>query len=132
MPEPATPPTGPDATPAIDASVAMWNGPEEARRAELIAAAWTEDGAYVDPLAQASGHDGLNAMVTELRGQFPGHVIARTTGIDAHHGLVRFSWELVADDGAVTVAGLDVGIVAEDGRLSRIGGFFGPLPELDA
>jgi hypothetical protein len=130
MTDTTTSPTDTDATPAIDAYVAMWNEPDEARRAELIAAAWTEDGAYVDPLAQASGHDGLNAMVTELRGQFPGHVIARTTGIDAHHGLVRFGWHLAGADGTVAVEGIDVGIVADDGRLSRMGGFMGPLPPL--
>jgi hypothetical protein len=37
-------------------------------------------------------------------------------------------WELVGPDGAVALAGLDVGEVAADGRLRRIVGFFGQLP----
>ena len=39
MTDTTTSPTETGATPAIDAYVAMWNEPDEARRAELIAAA---------------------------------------------------------------------------------------------
>ena len=69
-------------------------------------------------------------MVTQLRGQFPGHVIACTTGIDAHHGLVRFGWHLAGADGTVAVEGIDVGIVAEDDACPASAGFLGPLPPL--
>jgi hypothetical protein len=31
----------------------------------------------------------------------------------------------------VTLEGIDVAIVADDGRLASLAGFFGPLPELD-
>ena len=64
--------------------------------------------------------------------QFPGQRFVRTSGIDAHHGLVRFEWALVDEGGAASVTGLDVGIVADDGRLSRIAGFFGPAPERES
>jgi len=47
----------------------------------------------------------------------------------AHHDQLRFAWELAAPNGAVTVAGIDVGALASDGRLHRITGFFGELPE---
>jgi hypothetical protein len=120
-----------DLTQTVDAYIAMWNEPDPDRRAQLIARAWADDGAYVDPLAQAAGHEELNAMVTELRAQFPGHSINRTTGLDAHHSLVRFGWSLTDGDGNAAVEGIDVAIVAPDGRLSRIGGFFDPLPPLD-
>lgn len=49
-------------------------------------------------------------------------------GVDTHHGHLRFAWELVGPDGQVAVAGVDVGELAEDGRLRRIVGFFGDLP----
>lgn len=125
--------TGSDALVAtVDHYFAMWNATDEDTRRAAIASAWTEDGAYVDPLVQATGYDELVAMVAGVQEQFPGQTFRRTSGIDAHHGLVRFSWQLVADDGAVTVDGIDVGIVADDGRLSRIGGFFGPLPDPEA
>jgi hypothetical protein len=121
-----------DHTATIDAYLAMLNETDPERRATLTAQAWTEDGAYVDPLLEAAGHAALSDMAAGVHAQFPGQRFVRTSGIDAHHGLVRFGWELGDGNGTVTVAGIDVGIVAPDGRLSRIAGFFGPLPELES
>jgi len=67
-------------------------------------------------------------MVTGVQARFPGHRFRRVSGIDIHHDQLRFAWELVAPDGAVVVAGIDVGVLAADGRLRRITGFFGALP----
>jgi hypothetical protein len=50
------------------------------------------------------------------------------SAVDAHHAELRFGWELAAPDGAVVVAGIDIGELAPDGRLRRITGFFGELP----
>ncbi len=66
-----------------------------------------------------------------MKTHFPGHSFRRTTGIDAHHEFVRFGWELVGPDGAVAIAGYDVGELADDGRLRRITGFFGDPPALE-
>lgn len=118
-----------DITPTIDAYLAMWNEEDPAKRAELVEQAWTTDARYRDPLLEADGHDGLDAMVAAVHGQYPGHRFRRTSGVDAHHDAARFGWELVAPDGSVTVAGIDVAQVASDGRLDAITGFFGPLPD---
>ena len=128
----ATTDIAPDHTATINAYFGMLNETDPQRRAELAREAWTEDGSYVDPLLEAAGHAGLSDMAAGVHAQFPGQRFVRTTGIDAHHGLVRFGWELGDGEGTVTVAGLDVGIIGPDGRLSRIAGFFGPLPERDA
>jgi hypothetical protein len=45
-----------------------------------------------------------------------------------HHEHLRFAWRLVAPDGTIAVAGIDVADVAPDGRLARVVGFFGDLP----
>lgn len=121
----------PDHTATVDAYFAMLNETDAHRRVAAAAQAWTEDGAYVDPLQEATGHEALCDMAAGVHARFPGQRFVRTSGIDAHHGLVRFGWELGDGEGTVTVAGIDVGIVAPDGRLSRIAGFFGPLPERD-
>lgn len=121
-----------DHTATVDAYIAMLNETDPRRRAALAELAWTEDGSYVDPLLEARGHAGLSDMAAVVHAQFPGQHFVRTTGIDAHHGLVRFGLELGDGEGTVTVAGIDVGIIAPDGRLSHIAGFFGPLPERDA
>lgn len=114
----------------VDTYFDIWNEPDPGRRAQLIERAWAPDGHYVDPLLDAAGHDGLNAMVAGVRRQFPGHRLRRQSGVDAHHGLVRFAWDLAGADGTVAVAGIDVGVVGADGRLQRIAGFFGDPPPL--
>jgi hypothetical protein len=60
---------------------------------------------------------------------FPGHALRRVSGVDEHHGYFRYGWELVAPAGDVVLAGVDVGELGSDGRLTRVTGFFGPLPE---
>jgi hypothetical protein len=118
-----------DITTTVDAYLAMWNEEDPGRRADLIEQAWTTDGSYLDPLLEADGYAALDTMVAAVHAQYPGHRFRRTSGIDAHHDQVRFGWELAAPDGAVTVAGVDIGTVAFDGRLRSITGFFGELPE---
>src|SRR5438552_4460537 len=98
----------------VDTYLAMWNETDPTRRAGLIARAWTEDGHYVDPMLEAEGHAALGEMVAGVQTQFPGHRFRRTSGVDCHHDQVRFGWELVAPEGAVVVAGIDVGRLALD------------------
>ncbi len=116
----------------VDTYIEMWNETDVARRAELIASAWTDDGAYTDPLLEATGPAAISEMVDAVHAQLPGHRFRLTTGIDSHHDHHRFGWELAATDGTVAVEGIDVAQLAPDGRLVRITGFFGALPELGA
>jgi hypothetical protein len=117
-----------DPATTVDTYLAMWNETDTARRAEHIGSAWAPGGRYVDPVLEAEGHAALSEMVAGVQAQFPGHRFRRVSGIDAHHDQVRFAWELAGPDGAVTVAGIDIGTVAPDGRLYSIAGFFGELP----
>ena len=74
---------------------------------------------------------GAHSSFTQTQGEqarFPGHRFYRTSGVDVHHDQLRFAWELRGSDGAVAAAGIDVGGLASDGRLSRITGFFGEVP----
>ena len=119
-------------TSCIDLYIDMWNEEDAARRASLIAAAWTEDASYVDPLLEADGHAGLSEMVATVHGHYPGYRFRRRSDVDVHHDRVRFAWDLVKPDGEVFVAGIDVGEVAHDGRLRRITGFFGDLGDTAA
>ena len=61
-----------------------------------------------------------------------GSQLSRSSEIDEHHRHFRFAWELVASDGSVAIAGLDVGELTENGRIARITGFFGDLPTVNA
>ena len=117
-----------DLTATVDGYLDAWTEPDPARRGELIAQVWAEDGRLVDPPLTGEGHDGISEMAAAMQQHYPGHQFRRTSGVDAHHDYLRFAWELVGPDGAVALTGLDVGELAGDGRLKRITGFFGELP----
>ena len=118
-----------DVTTTIDAYVAMWNETDAARREDHIRRAWSDDGRYVDPVVESEGRAGLSNMVANRQLRLPGHRFRRVNGIDSHHDQIRLAWELVAPDGSVIAAGIDVGAFAPDGRLRRIVSFADPLPE---
>jgi hypothetical protein len=118
-------------TEIVDTYIDMWNEEDAGRRAALITTAWAADARYRDPLLEADGHDGLSEMVATVHDHYPGHRFSRTSGVDAHHDVARFGWQLVAPDGAVFVAGVDVATLADDGRLRSITGFFGEPPARD-
>ncbi len=121
-----------DATTIVDTYLAMWNETDAKRRAQLIERAWSGDGRYADPMLEARGKAGLGRRGAGSQPKFPGHRFRGRSGVDAHHGQLRFAWDLVSPDGAVGVAGIDVGALAADGRLERISGFFGEAPALAA
>jgi hypothetical protein len=113
----------------IERYIASWNEPNPARRRELIARTWTENGTYVDPLVVAEGHDTIDAAVAAAQAQFPGFVFRLAGPIDAHHHVARFTWELAPEaDADAIVTGLDVTVFASDGRLRAVHGFLDKVP----
>lgn len=120
-----------DLTTTVDGYLSAYSEADRQRRADLIPRVWAEGGQLVDPPLTGEGHAGIAQAADALQTHFPGHRFRRVSAIDAHHEHLRFAWELVAPDGAVALTGLDVGELAEDGRLRRITGFFGPLPTRD-
>ena len=109
----------------IDTYFTAWNEPDRDARVALVAQAFTADGHYVDPLSDVAGTDGIADMMEGVRAQFPGATLQRTGDIDAHHNLLRFPWSATGADGAVIVVGIDVCVMADDGRVQALAGFFG-------
>ena len=116
-----------DATTAVDRYLAALNEPDAGRRRELIAGAWTPDGGMTDPPLTGQGHEGIAQLGDALHAHYAGHVFRRTTEVDVHHDRYRFGWTLVGPDGAVATTGLDTGVLAVDGRVGQVVGFFGEL-----
>lgn len=116
----------------IDAYLAAYGEPDTTRRSTLIESVWAVDGHLVDPPLDGKGHVGISEMAAAMLAHFAGHSFRRSTGVDEHHGIARYGWELVAPDGSVTLAGMDVAEFAGDGKLARVAGFFGDLPARDA
>ncbi len=103
--------------------LAAWNATDPAARREAIAAAFTPDARYVDPMADVRGHDGVDALIAGAQEQFAGLTFTPGEVLDAHHDVVRFTWHLGPAGAEPVVIGFDVAEVAEDGRLERVHGF---------
>lgn len=112
----------------VEAYMAAWNEEDEGKRRELLAKAWADGATYTDPMAHAAGVDEVVALVAQFQQQMPGATIVQTSAIDEHHGRLRFGWAMKGPDGGTRMEGIDVGELAEDGRIRSIVGFFGPMP----
>jgi hypothetical protein len=114
----------------IDDYFAMWREADPGARRTLVEKAFTPEGRHVDPLADARGYAEVNDMVTNMHAHYPGFSIDRTSGIDQHGDQLRFAWQVAAADGTLVVAGIDIGELSDDGRLTRVAGFWGDLPQI--
>jgi SnoaL-like domain len=103
---------------------ATWNETDPARRRAAIVAALTPEASYLDPTLSAGGHDEFDAMVVRVQRRFPEHRFRLTSKVDGHHDRLRWSWDLVGPDEATVIAGVDFAVLAADGRLREITGFF--------
>jgi hypothetical protein len=115
----------------LDGYFTMWNETDPARRRQIIERTWTQDATYIEPLMAAEGHEALNDGVAALQAQFPEHELRPAGQVDAHHDRVRWSWELLAPQGGEPLAsGTNVGVLAPDGRLRQVTGFFDSTPDV--
>jgi hypothetical protein len=106
-----------------------WNERDPAKRRELIARTWTEDGAYLDAHRHGVGHDAIDGLIGQAQAQFPGYRLRLVSGIEAHNDRVRFSWEAGgAADAPLYLAGTDFAVLAADGRLTAVTGFVDAAP----
>ncbi|MEV8316266.1 nuclear transport factor 2 family protein [Streptomyces sp. NPDC059900] len=106
-----------------------WNAEGADNIGKAVAAAWTEDGSYTDPLADVSGHASVAAVINGAHEQFPGFEFRQIGTVDGHHDIARFGWELVSSaDGSAPVAGFDVVKLADDGRILTVHGFLDRVP----
>ncbi len=109
----------------VDTYFEMWRAEDPTARRALVARVFADDGRHVDPLADARGHDEVDALVAGVHATYPGFAIERTSGIDQHGDQLRFGWRLDLADGTTLVDGLDVAELASDGRLARVAGLLG-------
>ncbi|MEW9554335.1 nuclear transport factor 2 family protein [Nonomuraea sp. NPDC050783] len=112
----------------VERYVAAWNETDADARAKAVAALWTEDGTYTDPLADVAGHDAIAAVIEGAQGMFPGLVFTPGEVYDAHHHIARFTWHLGPAGGEPVAVGFDVVELAEDGRIRRVLGFLDKAP----
>ncbi|MGW0996051.1 nuclear transport factor 2 family protein [Streptomyces sp. NPDC002520] len=114
---------------AIARYLEAWNAREPQALTKAVAAAWTADGSYTDPLADVRGHDQIAAVIAAAHTQFPGFTFRLLGTVDGHHDTARFSWELVNEaDTTAPVAGFDVVTLDDEGRIRQVLGFLDRVP----
>ncbi|MER5662442.1 nuclear transport factor 2 family protein [Streptomyces mirabilis] len=106
-----------------------WNATDRDALAKAVAAAWSTDGSYTDPLAEVRGHDKIAAVIAAAHEQFPGFSFRPAGPVDGHHDIARFGWELVNEaDGTAPVAGFDVITLDGEDRIRSVHGFLDRVP----
>jgi hypothetical protein len=113
----------------VDNMLAIWNEPNLDRIRGRLEAALAPHIIFVDPTIETHGIDEFEQNVRGFRAKYPDAVIRRASGIDSHHNLHRYSWEISAK-GKVVLVGFDVAEVDADGKVRRVLGFFAQLPGL--
>jgi hypothetical protein len=112
----------------VQAYLDAWNTTEPAARRALIEQVCVPDVRYVDPLADVTGTDALDTLVSAVQQQFPGMRFAPIGEVDAHHDVCRFRWGLGPEGAEPLVIGFDVAAVAPDGRIATVHGFLDRVP----
>lgn len=116
-----------DAKAIAHAYIATWNETDAGRRRALLREGWSADARYVDPLAQVSGHEQIDALIGAVHSRYPGFRFALFGQPDAHGEQLRFSWTLGPAETPDLIQGTDFAEV-EGGRLKRVTGFLDRVP----
>jgi hypothetical protein len=124
----------------VDRYVALWNEPDADLRRQMIAELWTVDGCqFVEPpqeireiaarpgigmsaILEARGHDEIAARVASSYGHWvavEGLRFRRCDDAKRLGDVVTFHWEAVAEHGGTSPGGLNVLVLAADGRIER-------------
>jgi hypothetical protein len=108
--------------------IELWNERTPSRRRELLAANWTSDATYVDPLMNGDGRESVDALIAGVQQRFPEFkftLIGEPNGYGNH---LRFSWGLGPDGAADSpIKGTDFAVL-KDGRIRSITGFLDQVP----
>jgi len=111
--------------------IAAWNETDTGRRRDVIARTWSDDGCYLDAHRDSTGHAAIDAMIAAVQERLPGYRFRLSSGIEAHHGRIRFSWNAGGTDQApLFFGGTDFAVLADDGRLRAVTGFTDAMPSV--
>jgi len=114
---------------SLDHMLAAWNEPNPSLVRGHLERALAPSIRFVDPSIDVIGIDGFEENVHEVQKSLPGAVYSRTSNVDAQHDFYRYHWA-IHQDGKLVIPGFDVAETDETGRVIRVIGFFGDLPQL--
>lgn len=122
-----------DFTALAERYVAAFNETDAIARKRLVSDLFTPGCRYVDPLADVTGHDGVDGFLGAAQEKLAGCEFRLLGDVDAHHDRARFRWaaappELWASGGEPPVIGFDVVVVDAEGRIDQVHGFLDAFP----
>lgn len=114
----------------VSAWIGLWNEPD-VNTVRLQLEAIADKGIVCfSPAVETHGFDQWMSALQVYRKMVPQHaVLRRTSEIDSHHNFHRYAWEITMGDKQLVV-GLTVAEVNAAGKLVRVMGFNGKLPDL--
>ncbi|BBG03624.1 MULTISPECIES: nuclear transport factor 2 family protein [Pseudonocardia] len=113
--------------------VEAFNRTDPGARRRLVAELFAPGCRYVDPLADVTGHDGVDGFLGTVQDRLPGFEFRLLGDIDAHHDRARFRWqaappESYASGAEPPVIGFDVIVLDAEGRIEQVHGFLDAVP----
>lgn len=106
-----------------DTYTSSWKAKTREEKTSLLGDSVRDDAVYTDPLAQVASREALVAYMLEFHKQVPGGHF-RTKSFQAHNNKSIAQWDMVAEDESVIGEGISYGEYDEQGRLTRMTGFF--------
>lgn len=118
--------TSPDlnVTDGIGAYGQAWLEPDATRRRELLEQAWAPGAVYCDPLAYVEGAEALSEHIGETQASLSAGRVEVTGEATRHHDSAHFPWAIRDAGGATVMTGFDVVQLDDEGRITRLTGFF--------
>jgi hypothetical protein len=113
----------------VDRMLDVWNEKNPELVLARLDAVLSADIVFIDPTITTRGLIEFEANVRGFRAKYPHAVISRTSGIDAHSNLHRYTWQ-ISMKGKAVLTGFDVSEQNAEGKICKVLGFFGPLPPL--
>jgi len=107
--------------------IAVWNETDQSRRMALLAATWTANATYVDPLMHGRGHIEIDGLIAGAQAKFPEFRFALLEPADGFGDHVRFSWGLGPQGREPVVKGTDF-VIRDGDRIQSVIGFLDQVP----
>jgi hypothetical protein len=101
-----------------------WLEPDEGRRRQLLERAWAPDAVYCDPLDHVVGREALVAHIGAFQQSMAGGRVEVTSEAVRHHDSAHFCWAITDAAGVQVLTGFDVVQLDDEGRITRLTGFF--------
>jgi hypothetical protein len=98
---------------------AVFNEPDDERRAAVIARTYTADVEWHDDEGVAIGRDALREKAIALRGTLGGMELIAAGPVQQTHGFGYLAWALAPKGGEAVVSGFDVALI-KDGLIDAL------------